>query len=727
MAAQFIVLTFPISFVFAATSNDRRLTWLYAMVSSLVAIFLFYTRTRAAWLSVLGEILLIGGALFFYGKGPERKSVFDKNRTLAAVAALLMFFIFINLRPALSETSSSVFKTPAVRKLEDALDPSSIRYRLILWKNALSVIARHPVAGVGIRNIQVHYPTAPDKRGHRLNLYTQRVHNDYLQMYAELGLPVLVVFCWILVLIVKAALKTIRGPNREVCGPLSLICLAAIFGLAINAFFSFPFNRAMPPFLLAIYLGLFFRVSTMAEPRAEKSLSGKTLSRKTALVVAGGWGIIFLVWGVTSYHWAMADHYYRKHVLAFLNVDYPKAVFYGNKALAHNPERGAILRSLSRVYVQQKDYENAETLFARIDKVFPHSSLNLYYQAAARINQKRYDEAEKIIQKGLAVIPHSGKLHGLLGVVYQVKNQTEDAIREYRRAIELAPGLNRHYEWLGQLQYEKQQLGEARQIFSKLLEVDPENSGARMALGRIRLIQYRQRLKSPPGLPDVVQLAMIPSGIDTQDADLAKAVEHFSAILISHPHHPDANNCLGVAWFYQGKKAEGTSQFCKVLRGRVDHRFARNNLQSVAGYRKLNVAAVVNCYLDLIRIHPDNADLRSQLGLTFINRGQPETAENHFREAVRLAPDSPVLRRYLGVALTQQGKLDGAILEFQAALQKSGGQDAVAHNNLGSALARLKQMDVAIDHFRLALKIDPHYADARANLQKALQLTKQSD
>ena len=596
MAAQFIVLTFPISFVFAATSNDRKLTWLYAIFSCAVAIFLFYTRSRAAWLSVLGEMLLIGSYLIFCAKGAGLKPAVDRNRILASATTLLIFFFFTFFGPALSKTFPGSVKTPAKINIEDSLDLSSINQRLVLWKNTLSIIARHPVAGVGIRNVQVYYPVSPDKSYHRLNLHTQRVHNDYLQMYAELGLPALVVFCWIAVLFIKAATGLTRGGNRETRNLLPLICLAAILGLAINAFFSFPFNRAMPPFLLAVYTGLFFRLTAMASGDIDQKLAAKTLSRKTAVATAGGCFIIFIAWGAASYHWALADHYYRKHVVALLSSDYERSVFYGRKALEHNPDRGAILRSLSRVYVRQKDYESAEVLFTRIDRVFPYSSLNLYHQAVARINQKRYGEAEKTIQKGLTVIPRSGKLHGLLGVVCQAENQTERAIREYRRAIVLAPGAKSHYEWLGRLLYEKQRYGEAAGVFSRFLEFDP-----------------------------------------------------------------------------------------------------------------------------------GNVEIRSRLGLALLNRRRPEQAEEQFREAARLSPDSPDMHRYLGVALTHQGKLDEAILEFQTALRKSGGKDAVAHNNLGSVLARQNRIGMAVDHFRSALKIDPDYTDARANLRKALLLLKNAD
>ncbi|MCP3951602.1 MAG: tetratricopeptide repeat protein [Desulfobacterales bacterium] len=596
MAAQFMVLTFPVSLVLAATSPDKRLTWVYALVTSLAVLFLFYTRTRAAWLAALFETLLICGGLWLYRKRLEPKQLFDKNRSLALVAALAVLFACMQLGPGFLNSGTAPAPQPAARKLGDNLDLSSGRHRVVLWKNTLSVITRHPVAGVGIRNLQVHYPTTPDKSYHRLNLHTQRVHNDYLQMYAELGLPFLICFGWTVVLIIRAAVAIGRSPDNAAWIPSALICLAAIFGLAINAVFSFPFNRALPPFLLAVYLGMFFKIAALASAQTGQPPAGKVLKQKTALALAGVWGVLVVAWGFTGYNWARADHFYRKHVIAFLGHDYARAVSYGNRALEYNPARGAILRSLSRVYVRQKDYANAEALFARVDRVFPHAPLNLYHQAVARINQGRLEDAEKTIRKGLAVIPQSGKLQGLLGVVYQAWNRVEDALDAYRQAVTLSPHVGDHYQWLSQLLYEQKRFKEAMPVLKRWIEIDPEN---------------------------------------------------------------------------------------------------------VDGHVKL--------------------------GLIFLNRKELPPAENHFRKAVQLSQDSAILHRYLGVALTHQEKLDEAVLEFQAAVVKSRGRDAAAHNNLGSVLARQGRFAEAVGHFREALKIDPDYKEARKNLERAERLQKSSE
>jgi len=585
MAAQVMVLAFPVGFVLAATSSNRKLTWLYALVTALTALFLFYTASRAAWLGALVETFLIVGGVWLYwhksGKGPA----FDRNRLLALVTALAILAFGMQLGPNSLAPATGSTQPPVEKKIGENLDLSSGRHRLVLWKNTLSIIAQHPVAGVGIRNVQVHYPTSPDKSHHRLSLHTQRIHNDYLQMYAELGLPALLVLVWLFVLIIRHAVVLVRSPDGAVWIPPVLICLAAMAGLSVNAFFSFPFNRALPPFLLAVYLGLYFKTIALASGPGASPQTAKVLHRKAALLLTGVFSILFVIWGVLNYHWAWADHYYRRHVIAFLGGDYERAAALGETALAHNPSCGAIMRSLSRVYVHKQAYDRAEALFERIDRVFPHAPLNIYHQAVARINQKRFDEAEEGIRKGLAVIPQSGKLYGLLGVVHQANNREKEAVNAYRRAIALTPGVANHYQWLGQLLYARKQLEEAEPIYATLVTISPEDIDAHTKLGLINL----------------------------KRGQAGSAVTHFRNAVALAPDNADLHRYLGVALINQEKLEEAVAAFQQaVVKSRGQDAVAHNNLGSALA-RLNNLENAVDHFKKALQINPNYTEARRNL------------------------------------------------------------------------------------------------------------------
>jgi tetratricopeptide (TPR) repeat protein len=83
------------------------------------------------------------------------------------------------------------------------------------------------------------------------------------------------------------------------------------------------------------------------------------------------------------------------------------------------------------------------------------------------------------------------------------------------------------------------------------------------------------------------------------------------------------------------------------------------------------------------QLDPDNAEVASQLGRAYLNRGGPDRALPEFGRALALAPNSP----------------EGL-------------------SNRGVALLLLKQTDAARQDFERALKIEPCFWDARYNLKR---------
>ncbi len=78
--------------------------------------------------------------------------------------------------------------------LDRAVDASLSERRVALWHDALVLISRHPVAGVGPGRFPLESPTA------RADADTRFAHNDFLERGAETGIPgmllLLALFLW---------------------------------------------------------------------------------------------------------------------------------------------------------------------------------------------------------------------------------------------------------------------------------------------------------------------------------------------------------------------------------------------------------------------------------------------------------------------------------------------------------------------------------------------------
>jgi len=120
-----------------------------------------------------------------------------------------------------------------------------------------------------------------------------------------------------------------------------------------------------------------------------------------------------------------------------------------------------------------------------------------------------------------------------------------------------------------------------------------------------------------------------------------------------------------------------------------------------------------------IERRPDEAGLRDDAALLYLELGRPEEAAGHFRKALALkGPDAPA-HYNLGTALTLGRHLDQAEYEYRQALRLDPGY-ANAHNNLGNVLLAEGKFPDAIQQFREVVRLQPGSPVAHGNLSTAL-------
>lgn len=118
-----------------------------------------------------------------------------------------------------------------------------------------------------------------------------------------------------------------------------------------------------------------------------------------------------------------------------------------------------------------------------------------------------------------------------------------------------------------------------------------------------------------------------------------------------------------------------------------------------------------------LRVADESYVAHTNLGLAVYASGSADRAIAEFRAALRVRPDYAEADNDLGVALANRGDVDGAIQAFLDAVRAKPTQ-APSHYNAAVLLAGKGDTAAAITHLRLALQIDPEYADARRELAK---------
>jgi O-antigen ligase len=165
------------------------------------------------------------------------------------------------------------------------MSTSSLVERCLLWDKTYHIVDKHPIAGCGIGNWQIHFPDASLEGLYRSDVWNvnfTKPHNDYLGVLSEtgyLGLLLYIAFLTSLIVLSFFALRKIQSWRDFLYGA---IVLSIFVGSCINALFDFPNSRIEHVVWTGILMAILFQIITHDK---QKKL-GK------------GWNVVFLLLSV---------------------------------------------------------------------------------------------------------------------------------------------------------------------------------------------------------------------------------------------------------------------------------------------------------------------------------------------------------------------------------------------------------------------------------------------
>ena len=200
------------------------------------------------------------------------------------------------------------------------------------------------------------------------------------------------------------------------------------------------------------------------------------------------------------------------------------------------------------------------------------ASVTLGYITCQR--NKDYQNEIELWQGAVSYNPNSSRAHNNLGNVLDDRGRFDEAVAEYRKALEIRPDYAKAHSNLGLALAGRGQFDAA-------------------------IVEYRKALKINP--------------------DLA-----------------EARNNLGVALAGRGQFDAAIAEYRKALEIRPDYAQAHYNLgKALAGLGQLDGA--IAAYRKALQIKPDYAKAHYNLGVALADDGRPNEAIEHFQKALGLA------------------------------------------------------------------------------------------
>ena len=422
MAAQSIVLVWPmIFFLLFSPRTKSSLIWLLALCMTLMLVYVFYTKTRSAWLSILLQWFAMGGYVWVNRGNLNQWFHWSRNKTNTMAMMAVLVLVMINFSADGFTPLWHVVTTELTSIGESVGDSKNPRYQI--WATTWNMIQDHPWIGSGLGSF-FHNISVQGYGTWYVRVF-QRAHNDLLELTVELGILGLLLFIGALVVLLQALVRIIRGAHVRQRWFYWLV-LVALSGSALNMMFSFPYQTAVPLLLSGCYSGFLIKGSDPYNPAI------KTLVLKLNFMQR------YLILGVTSVACVLVLVIYTEWIRTYEQIDkihghvlnntFSQAHLASLDNTFYHMEVPTLLRGVGLDLLNRQHYKAAQIVHGEILRYWPNYNVALERYAIGLMQLKQYEQAQNIFKKVIKTAPpglYTGMIRSI--ALYEKMGQLDQA------------------------------------------------------------------------------------------------------------------------------------------------------------------------------------------------------------------------------------------------------------------------------------------------------------
>ena len=249
-----------------------------------------------------------------------------------------------------------------------------------------------------------------------------------------------------------------------------------------------------------------------------------------------------------------------------------------------------------------------------------HNNLGLYY-----LNFGRFDDAIKEYKKAIEMDAGFAEVHNNLGYAYSLKGNIANAVRSYQQALRLDPAFADAYNNIGMILMNQNKIQEALLQFRQAIAAKPDYY---YALGNLGFAYFKV------------------GRLDSAIALAQRAVE-------IQPDFGVGYNIIGLAYYQQGKGEEAVEQYRRAVKVNPGFADARYNLGMTLSSLKQYDEATRELEI-LVQNNPSEFFYAYQLALLYFNTMKLDKADRLTQQIVRA--DSTFVEGFLLMGRIEKGK-----------------------------------------------------------------------
>ena len=321
-----------------AIFENKLLKWLTVIVFVANVALIVLLKSRAVMLSMIAAVVCFAVLLLTRTRhceeerrsNPEKSALRQAQGPLLLISIIVVYaFLTIGLRWF---ADRSVPHTSEKSEIEhNVLSTSSLAERCLLWDKTYHIVDKHPIAGCGIGNWQIHFPDAGLEGLYRSDVWNvafTKPHNEYLGVLSETGYVGLFLFILFLVSMLLRAIFALREVESRKEFLYRAVVLSIFVGACVNALFDFPNSRIECIIWMGILIAIMLQgISKKQYKSLGKGWNAVFLSVAIMFIVVGGFRLkgerntFKMQQALRTNDWNAVERYGQRALSVFYTVD----------------------------------------------------------------------------------------------------------------------------------------------------------------------------------------------------------------------------------------------------------------------------------------------------------------------------------------------------------------------------------------------------------------------
>lgn len=473
-ASDMEILLFPLAFYLFLKEKSHRKLIFYSITLLISWVSLYMMQSRGALTGLLVASCL---ALLLLRRGKVGLFLLKRKRRVGLLLLFMLLLTVIYSFPNPISTARFYGLAHLSRTVKLFENPySATSGRVLIWRATLNIIGTHPLRGVGLGRFGYNYLLyqAGVLKADEYPLNAKRAHNEYLQIWAEMGTPAFLFFLLFLMNLYRRIWNLIGKPFGV--NKLKIIALSCgITGGLIHALFSFPFHLPANGFYLILMMAHVFGLSDPLEPKFGTFSVRKSIIRAFSLLVIfiSAFSFSYSLRSFASQYLcakitietlksrggkAKAEKLLNEALLAYrldplepraiffvarfysYLGDFKKAMLYWRRFLDVETDWNAIY-NLANLYLRAGRMREAERVYRYLIKLKPDFAQAWHNLGVLLREKRKFKEAEVALLKAISLRKNYAKAYLNLGKLYIQTGEREKGIWYIRKAVGLNPDL----------------------------------------------------------------------------------------------------------------------------------------------------------------------------------------------------------------------------------------------------------------------------------------------